>query len=40
VAALRQALIYQVFLDGIEPSERTYHAGDPVHWLERAAAIA
>jgi len=40
VAALRQAVIYQVFLDGIEASERVYHADDPVLWLERAAALA
>jgi hypothetical protein len=38
VAALRQALIYQNFLDGIEPDERVYHAGDPAHWLGKAAA--
>jgi hypothetical protein len=37
VAALRQALIYQVFLDGIEPAERIYHEHDPVQWLTRAA---
>ena len=29
VRALRQAMIYQVFLDGIEPDERVYHSGDP-----------
>jgi hypothetical protein len=40
VAAIRQAVIYRRFLDGIEPSERTYHADDPRHWLQRAAAIA
>jgi hypothetical protein len=40
VAALRQALIYRVFLDGIEPTERIYHAHDPVIWLNRAAALA
>lgn len=39
VAALRQALIYQVFLDNIEPSERIYHAADPARWLERAATL-
>ena len=37
VAALRQALIYQVFLDGIEASERTYHEGDVAVWLTHAA---
>lgn len=40
VAALRQALIYQVFLDGIEPDERIYHAADPALWLARAARLA
>jgi hypothetical protein len=36
IAALRQALIYRAFLDGIEPSERRYHEGDPVRWVRRA----
>jgi hypothetical protein len=36
VAALRQALIYRVFLDGIEPSERRYHEPDVPFWLRRA----
>ncbi len=40
VAALRQAWIYQMFLDGIEPDERIYHAPDPARWLARAAALA
>ena len=40
VAALRQALIYQTFLDGIEPDEQVYHRSDPVHWLGRAVAGA
>lgn len=40
VAALRQALIYRVFLDNIEPSERVYHARDPAQWLTRAARLA
>ncbi len=40
VAALRQAVIYQGFLDSIEPSERVYHENDPVDWLQRAAALA
>ncbi len=39
VAAVRQALIYQVFLDGIEPSEHPYHRDDPPEWLGRAAAL-
>jgi Ser/Thr protein kinase RdoA (MazF antagonist) len=37
VAALRQAVIYRGFLDGIEPSERCFHAADPARWLRRAA---
>ena len=40
VAALRQALIYRGFLDGIEASERRYHAADVPDWLRRALAIA
>jgi len=36
-AALRQALIFRMFLDRIEPDERIYHAGDPAHWLTEAA---
>jgi hypothetical protein len=39
IAALRQAVIYEMFLAGIEPDERIYHARDPVIWLERAAAL-
>ena len=39
VAAARQALIYQGFLDGIEPSERPYHAADPGAWLRRTAEL-
>ena len=39
VAAARQALIYQKFLDGIEPSERPYHAADPADWLHRTAEL-
>lgn len=38
VRGFRQALIYQVFLDAIEPSERVYHSGDPAHWLRAALA--
>jgi Phosphotransferase enzyme family len=37
IAALRQAVIYRKFLDGIEPSERCYHQSDPQRWLRRAA---
>ncbi|MGH2594514.1 MAG: aminoglycoside phosphotransferase family protein [Actinomycetota bacterium] len=36
IAALRQALIYQGFLDGIEPDERRYHDTDVAYWLRRA----
>ena len=36
IAALRQALIYQGFLDGIEPDERRYHDADVADWLRRA----
>lgn len=39
LAAARQAVIYQVFLDNIEPSEHPYHRGDPADWLSRAAAL-
>jgi hypothetical protein len=40
VAAARQAVIYRMFLDNIEPSEHPYHAADPAEWLRRAAALA
>ena len=40
VAALRQALIYQSFLDGLEPDEHVYHRSDPAHWLTKAAERA
>jgi len=33
IAALRQAVIYRRFLDGIEASERIYHVGDPATWF-------
>jgi hypothetical protein len=39
IGALRRALIYQGFLDGIEPDERIYHAPDPADWLEHAAVL-
>ncbi|GAA1834286.1 phosphotransferase [Agromyces salentinus] len=39
VSALRQAVIYQGFLDRIEPDERVYHRDDPVEWLVRAADL-
>jgi hypothetical protein len=37
IAAARQAVIYDGFLDQIEPSEHPYHRNDPVRWLQRAA---
>ena len=40
VAAARQALIYQMFLDGIEASEQPYHRHDVPDWLRRTAALA
>jgi hypothetical protein len=40
VAALRAALVYQGFLDGIEPSERPYHAADVPEYLRRAVHAA
>jgi phosphotransferase family enzyme len=36
IAALRQAVIYQRFLDGIEPDEHRYHVEDVPRWLRRA----
>jgi hypothetical protein len=39
IAAARQAVIYQRFLDGIEPSEHPYHRADPARWLHRAAEL-
>ena len=39
VAAARQAVIYQGFLDNIEPAEHPYHRADPVAWLERTAEL-
>ena len=38
VAALRQAVLYRLFLDRIEPAERIYHYADPALWLRRAAS--
>ena len=40
LSALRGAVVYQQFLDSIEPDERPYHATDPYTWLQRAAALA
>ena len=36
---LRHALLYQMFLDNIEPSERVYHRADPAIALERAREL-
>ena len=40
IAALRQALIYQQFLDNLEPSEHRYHRWDPPLWLTRALQLS
>jgi hypothetical protein len=40
VVAARPAVIYQRFLDGIEPSEWPYHRSDVPLWLRQAAALA
>jgi hypothetical protein len=40
LAALRDALVYQVFVDNIEPSERVYHRDDVPSALERASSLA
>jgi Ser/Thr protein kinase RdoA (MazF antagonist) len=39
IASLRQALIYQHFLDHIEDAEHPYHRADVPDWLERTAAL-
>ncbi|MGJ7528354.1 aminoglycoside phosphotransferase family protein [Variovorax sp. GB1P17] len=39
VAAARQAVIYQHFLDHIEPAEWPYHVVDPVEWLQETAVL-
>jgi hypothetical protein len=39
LAVLRTALVYQTFLDNIEPSERVYHIGAVGPALEQAAAL-
>lgn len=38
IAALRQALVYRTFLDGIERAEQRYHEGDVPAWIRRALA--
>ena len=37
LAAARQAVIYQAFVDAIEPVERRHHEADAREWLQRAA---
>jgi hypothetical protein len=39
IAAARQAVIYQGFLDAIEPAEHPYHRSDPAEWLTRTAGL-
>ena len=39
IAAARQALIYQRFLDGIEPAEHPYHRADVPRWLRRTVEL-
>ena len=39
VALLRQAIIYQRFLDGIEESERVYHREDVPERLRGVASL-
>ena len=40
VTALREAAVYQRFLDRIEPDERRYHDGDPVAELRKAVLLS
>jgi aminoglycoside phosphotransferase (APT) family kinase protein len=40
LAALGDAVVYQGFLDGIEPTERPYHVNDVLPCLARAAELA
>jgi aminoglycoside phosphotransferase (APT) family kinase protein len=40
LGAMRQALVYRKFLDGIEASEQVYHREDPAFWLRRAIALS
>ncbi|MFK0165275.1 phosphotransferase family protein [Rhizobium sp. NPDC090279] len=39
IAMARRAVIYQRFLDNIEPSERIYHRDDPAGWLRDTVAL-
>jgi hypothetical protein len=40
LAHLAYAVRYQEFLDGIEPTERIYHAGDPAAAIRTALRLA
>jgi Ser/Thr protein kinase RdoA (MazF antagonist) len=40
IAALRQAIVYRGFLDGIEETERVYHRTDVPEWLGIAAELS
>jgi Phosphotransferase enzyme family len=40
IAALRQALVYRLFLDRIEPTEHQYHEDDVPDWLRIAIGLA
>jgi len=40
LAHLAYAVRYQEFLDGIEPSERVYHDGDPAASVRTALRLA
>ncbi|WP_405885050.1 hypothetical protein OG762_43835 [Streptomyces sp. NBC_01136] len=40
LAHLTYAVRYQEFLDGIEPSERPYHQGDPADAVRAAVRCA
>lgn len=40
LAAMRQALIYRGFLDGIEPDEHRYHELDVPEWTREALRVA
>lgn len=39
IAALRQAHIYRMFIEHIEPSEHCYHRNDTAEWLTKAVAL-
>jgi hypothetical protein len=39
ISSARRAVVYQNFLDRIEPSEQPYHRSDPAEMLRRTAAL-